>query len=652
MKGEFFLWNLFHRCILYIKSNVEQKFKIMKNIQLIIVIALMLIVSNLQAHKVSGIVTSSYTNKPIQGVNVLVKDDVFSHAVTDKNGYYEIITRQDAVLVFQFAGMITKEENVNGRIHINMQLEPKKIIKELEVVDSDDELDIVSVAEECEASPRKRLWNNAQKAAPMLKVMGSATLNYRMQTEQFNREGYAAIHENGFKKAIESPLSTFSIDVDAASYANIRRFLNNGNRPPKDAVRIEEMVNYFNYDYPQPDNGDPFSINTEVNSCPWNEDNLLLHIGIQGLKLNMEDLPPSNIVFLLDVSGSMSSPNKLPLLKKSFELLLKQLDEEDRVAIVVYAGSSGLVLPSTSGDQKEKILQALNNLQAGGSTAGAAGLKLAYKVATENYIKKGNNRIILATDGDFNVGVSSDAEMERLIEKEREKGVFISVLGFGMGNYQDSKMETIADKGNGNYAYIDNILEAKKVLVNEFGGTMFTIAKDVKIQIEFNPAVVESYRLIGYENRLLNNEDFEDDKKDAGELGSGHTVTALYEIVPAGSASSQANTLKYLTANLNNLAKKSDEIATVKFRYKKPDGEKSKLIEKTIAYREKRFEDMSDNFRFSASVAGFGMLLRDSEHKGDLNWDKVIRMAQNAKGRDQEGYRSEMIQLMKLSKQL
>lgn len=624
----------------------------MKNIQLIIVIALMLIVSNLQAHKVSGIVTSSYTNKPIQGVNVLVKDDVFSHAVTDKNGYYEIITRQDAVLVFQFAGMITKEENVNGRIHINMQLEPKKIIKELEVVDSDDELDIVSVAEECEASPRKRLWNNAQKAAPMLKVMGSATLNYRMQTEQFNREGYAAIHENGFKKAIESPLSTFSIDVDAASYANIRRFLNNGNRPPKDAVRIEEMVNYFNYDYPQPDNGDPFSINTEVNSCPWNEDNLLLHIGIQGLKLNMEDLPPSNIVFLLDVSGSMSSPNKLPLLKKSFELLLKQLDEEDRVAIVVYAGSSGLVLPSTSGDQKEKILQALNNLQAGGSTAGAAGLKLAYKVATENYIKKGNNRIILATDGDFNVGVSSDAEMERLIEKEREKGVFISVLGFGMGNYQDSKMETIADKGNGNYAYIDNILEAKKVLVNEFGGTMFTIAKDVKIQIEFNPAVVESYRLIGYENRLLNNEDFEDDKKDAGELGSGHTVTALYEIVPAGSASSQANTLKYLTANLNNLAKKSDEIATVKFRYKKPDGEKSKLIEKTIAYREKRFEDMSDNFRFSASVAGFGMLLRDSEHKGDLNWDKVIRMAQNAKGRDQEGYRSEMIQLMKLSKQL
>ncbi|PLX24166.1 MAG: hypothetical protein C0599_02930 [Salinivirgaceae bacterium] len=629
----------------------------MKNIQFIIAMALMLIVSNLQAHKVSGIVTSSATKKALQGVNVIVKDNVFSHAVTDNKGYYEIEARADAVLVFQFAGMETKEVKVSGLTFINVSLDPvklledeKKEITELTVVECEEEIsmDMVSVCEE--ARPAK-VFGRTKKMAPMSTGMGGVA-NYRMAQEQFNREGYATIRENGFKKAIESPLSTFSIDVDAASYANVRRFLNNGNRPPKDAVRIEEMINYFNYDYPQPDNSDPFSINTEVNACPWNENNLLLHVGIQGQKLNMEDLPPSNIVFLLDVSGSMSSPNKLPLLKKSFELLLKQLDEEDRVAIVVYAGSSGLVLPSTSGDQKEKILQALNNLQAGGSTAGAAGLRLAYKVAAENFIKKGNNRIILATDGDFNVGISSDAEMERLIEKERDRGVFMSVLGFGMGNYQDSKMETIADKGNGNYAYIDNILEAKKVLVNEFGGTMFTIAKDVKIQIEFNPAVVASYRLIGYENRLLNNEDFADDKKDAGELGSGHTVTALYEIVPAGSNADNSNTLKYQTANLNNLAKKGNEIATVKFRYKKPDGNKSKLIEETIAYKEKRFDDMSDNFRFSASVAGFGMLLRDSEYKGDLTWDKVIQMAQNAKGRDLEGYRSEMIQLIKLSKSL
>jgi Ca-activated chloride channel family protein len=631
----------------------------MKNIQFIIAMAAMLIVSNLQAHKVSGIVTSSDTNKPIQGVNVVVKDNVFSHTVTDKNGYYEIIARTDAILVFQFAGTETQEVKVSGRTKINIALQPVKALEtekkdtpELTVVEHEEDqaMDMVSTCEE--AAPKGRPGRYKKMAVMSHQAMTGGMNNYRMPQEPFNREGYATIRENGFKKAIESPLSTFSIDVDAASYANIRRFLNNGNRPPKDAVRIEEMINYFNYDYPQPEKGNPFSINTEVNKCPWNEENLLLHVGIQGEKLNMEDLPPSNIVFLLDVSGSMSSPNKLPLLKKAFELLIKQLDEEDRVAIVVYAGSSGLVLPSTSGDQKEKILQALNNLQAGGSTAGAAGLRLAYKVASENFVKKGNNRIILATDGDFNVGISSDAEMERLIEKERERGVFMSVLGFGMGNYQDSKMETIADKGNGNYAYIDNILEAKKVLVNEFGGTMFTIAKDVKIQIEFNPAVVASYRLIGYENRLLNNEDFEDDKKDAGELGSGHTVTALYEIVPAGSNADNSNTLKYQTANLNNLAKKGNEIATVKFRYKKPDGDKSTLIEETIAYKEKRFDDMSDNFRFSASVAGFGMLLRDSEYKGDLTWDKVIQMAQNAKGRDLEGYRSEMIQLIKLSKAL
>jgi len=412
------------------------------------------------------------------------------------------------------------------------------------------------------------------------------------------------------------------------------------------------MINYFNYDYPQPDNGHPFAIYQELAQCPWNNENLLLHIGLQGENIAMENLPASNIVFLIDVSGSMNSSNKLPLLKKAFKLLVQQLRKEDRVAIVVYAGNSGLVLPSTSCDKKQKILSALERLNAGGSTAGAAGLKLAYEVASNNFIKDGNNRIILATDGDFNVGQSSNAEMERLIEKERENGTFISVLGFGNGNYMDDKMEIIADKGNGNYAYIDNIMEAKKVLVNEFGGTLFTIAKDVKIQIEFNPAIVESYRLIGYENRLLNNEDFEDDKKDAGELGSGHTVTALYEIKLANESLSAKNDLKYQTTKLNHLAVEGDEVATVKFRYKKPNGNKSILLEEVIPYANNKLNDMSNNFRFSAAVAGFGMLLRNSENKGDATFETVIELASNAKGKDTEGYRSEMIQLIKLAKHL
>ena len=615
--------------------------KVMKNIHLIMIIAAMLLAGNLNAIQVSGIVKSKTTGNPVQGVNVSMKSNVMNYAVTDPKGYYSINVPATAILVFRTSGMQPHEEKVRGRKIINVSL--KSVIQiEKEVEESS--LDDVVAFEQPVISRSKKLSTSQT-------IVGGAA-NFHMQSEPFNREGYATIRENGFKTSIKDPLSTFSIDVDAASYSNMRRFLNNGRKPPVDAVRIEEMINYFSYDYPEPDGKDPFAIYQEVNTCPWNKKNMLLHIGLQGKKLDMEDLPPSNIVFLLDVSGSMNSSNKLPLLKKAFELLVKQLDEDDRVAIVVYAGSSGLVLPSTSGDQKEKILKSLNNLRAGGSTAGAAGLKLAYEVAADNFIRRGNNRIILATDGDFNVGISSDAEMERLIMKKRDKGIFISVLGFGMGNYQDSKMEIIADKGNGNYSYIDNILEAKKVLVNEFGGTLFTIAKDVKIQIEFNPAVVESYRLIGYENRLLNDEDFEDDKKDAGELGAGHTVTALYEIVPAGNASSQSNTLKYQTAQINALAKEGSEIATVKFRYKKPDGDKSILMEEVIAYHNKRFDKSSNNFRFSAAVAGFGMLLRDSKYKEELTTSDVIRIAQSAKGQDKEGYRSELIRLMKLSQHL
>jgi Ca-activated chloride channel family protein len=464
---------------------------------------------------------------------------------------------------------------------------------------------------------------------------------------QHNTEGYSAIHENGYRKVKVNPLSTFSIDVDAASYANLRRYLNSGQKPPVDAVRIEEMVNYFKYEYPQPEDEHPFTVNYELADCPWNKKNKLLHIGLQGKEIPTDDLPPSNLVFLIDVSGSMSSYNKLPLLKSAFKMLVGQIRPEDQVAIVVYAGASGLVLPSTSGRNKEKIIASLDRLQAGGSTAGAAGLKLAYKVADENFMEDGNNRIILATDGDFNVGQSSNAEMERLIEKEREKGVFISVLGFGMGNYKDDKMEIIADKGNGNYAYIDNIQEAKKVFVNEFGGTLFTIAKDVKIQIEFNPVKVKEYRLVGYENRLLNEEDFENDKIDAGELGSGHTVTALYELVLNEKGKEGHGKLKYQSTNINEYALESNEVATIKLRYKKPDGYKSKLIEAVVIDDSRTLEQASENFRFSAAVAEFGMYLRKSEFKGDTNIDSILELARSSKGEDEEGYRSEFIRLVK-----
>jgi len=478
--------------------------------------------------------------------------------------------------------------------------------------------------------------------------------------QQFNTEGYATVHENGYKSVNNNPLSTFSIDVDRASYANVRRFLNQGARPPIDAVRIEEMVNYFKYDYPEPEGDHPFSVYTEVATCPWNQEHYLMHIGLKGLEIDKTELPPSNLVFLLDVSGSMNSANKLPLLKSAFTMLVNELRPQDRVAIVVYAGAAGLVLESTPGNKKEKILAAIERLQAGGSTAGGAGLNLAYKVAMENFAEEGNNRIILATDGDFNVGSSSNAEMERLIEKKREQGVFMTVLGFGMGNYKDDKMEIIADKGNGNYAYIDNIQEARKVLVGEFGGTLFTIAKDVKFQIEFNPARVKGYRLVGYENRLLNDEDFNDDKKDAGEMGAGHTVTALYELIPAGSdeALKSIDPLKYQAYGEDKPqirrveADPKAELMTVKLRYKQPDGNTSTKVEIPVKGKVLDLEETSDNFRFSASIAEFGLLLRNSQYKEDASMEHVIVMAKGARGEDEEGYRSEFMKLVKLADSL
>ncbi len=476
-----------------------------------------------------------------------------------------------------------------------------------------------------------------------------------VERETFNTEEYDNISENGFKKVGDYPLSTFSIDVDAASYSNVRRFLENGKLPPAGAVRTEEMINYFKYDYPQPTGKDPFSINTELSECPWNKDNKLLLIGLQGKEIPTESLPASNLVFLIDVSGSMMGENRLPLVKKSLKLLIDQLREKDVISIVVYAGSTGIVLNAASGDNKETIKNAIDKLEAGGSTAGGAGIQLAYKLAYKNFRKAGNSRVILCTDGDFNVGASSNDELIRIIEMEREKGIYLTILGYGMGNYKDNKMQLLADKGNGNHAYIDGLNEAKKVLVNEFGGTLFTIAKDVKLQVEFNPEKIAGYRLIGYENRLLNKEDFNDDKKDAGELGSGHTVTALYEIIPAGISSSflkKVDPLRYSKNTKPAATSFSDEFVTIKFRYKSPDGGQSKLIVHTVKNNAVSLAKASDNFCFAASVAGFGMMLRNSEFKGVLNYNQVISLANGSLGNDVEGYRKEYISLVKKAEEL
>jgi Ca-activated chloride channel family protein len=435
----------------------------------------------------------------------------------------------------------------------------------------------------------------------------------------------------------------------------MRRFIHQNQLPPADAIRTEELVNYFDYAYSQPVGDDPFSIFTEVASCPWNTGHQLVHIGLQGKTVPTENLPASNLVFLLDVSGSMQDANKLPLLKQALGMLTDELRPQDRVAIVAYAGASGLVLPSTPGNKKADILEALEKLEAGGSTAGAAGIHQAYAVALENFIQGGNNRVILATDGDFNVGTSSDGELERLIEVKRESGVFLTVLGFGTGNYQDSKMQSLAQKGNGNNAYIDNLLEAKKVLVTEFGGTLFTIAKDVKLQVEFNPAEVKAYRLIGYENRLLAAEDFNNDKKDAGELGSGHTVTALYEVIPAGSNESIGTvdpTRYQQPATENRVAGKSGELFQVKFRYKQPDGNESKLITHVQPVSQMGFAQASEDFRWSAAVAEYSLLLRQSEFAGGASYEQVLSLADGAVGTDKEGYRQEFIGLVKSAQML
>ena len=590
-----------------------------------------------EVQTVNGVVTDAETGDALPGVNVNLKGTSIG-VTTDMDGEYSIsFNKKNAVLVFSYIGMKKKEVAVNGQSVIDISLIPDM-----------QQLSEVIIEERSLGSAIRNVFS--KKASYEMADMDM--IAYPMVEERPNTEEYEGLDENTFKEPTKDPLSTFSIDVDAASYANLRRFINGGQLPPADAVRIEEMINYFDYNYEQPKGNDPFSINTEVSQAPWNEKHQLVHIGLQGKNIPTENLPASNLVFLIDVSGSMSDVNKLPLLKSAFKMLVEQLRPEDKVSIVVYAGAAGCVLPSTSGDEKDKIIEALSNLQAGGSTAGGAGINLAYKIAKDNFVKEGNNRIILATDGDFNVGASSNEAMEDLIEQKRKEGVFLTVLGFGMGNYKDSKMEILADKGNGNYAYIDNLLEAKKVLVNEFGGTLFTIAKDVKIQVEFNPANVAAYRLIGYENRVMNAEDFNNDKKDAGELGSGHTVTALYEIIPKGVDSwfKPIDDLKY--QDKKDEKPKSnfgDELLTVKFRYKKPDGDVSKLIVKTVDNKTISLDKSSDNLRWSAAVATFGMLIKNSDYIEDADFKTVLKWAKSARGKDENGYRIEFIKMVETS---
>jgi len=568
---------------------------------------------NTQAKTIEGQVTDSQ-GLPLPGVNILIKGTT-TGTQTNMDGKYSIEVKEKDILVFSFIGFETKEIEIADKsvLNIVMQQDPSALEE------------VVTTG-----------------LTSGIKIRGSSRLHPPVTAS----ESYKEREDNKFKLVKVSPLSTFSIDVDKAGYSNLRRMINNGMQIPKDAVKIEEMINYFNYDYPQPTGNAPFSIQTEYAQTPWNNDTKLVKIGIQGKKILLDNVPASNLVFLLDVSGSMDQQNKLPLLKSAFKLLTSNLREQDKISIVVYAGSSGVVLEPTSRDQKNKIEEALDKLSAGGSTAGGQGIELAYKIAKDNFIKNGNNRVILATDGDFNVGMSSDRAMKDLIEEQRESGVYLTALGFGMGNYKDSKLETLAQSGNGNHAYIDSMQEAQRVLGTEFGGTMYTIAKDVKIQVEFNPENVEAFRLIGYENRLLNDEDFKDDKKDAGELGSNHNVTAVYEIIPAGVKSKFLKDIDdYKYSRQVSTGGNSEELLTVKFRYKDPESTKSKLIEKVVQTSSEK--ELSEDFSFVSALALFGMNLRESEFSNGKEIPLVLSLAENGRGKDDEGYRAEFVRLVK-----
>lgn len=621
---------------------------------ILVLVILLALAGRSTKHIINGIVKDATSQNPLTGVTIR---DLGSKktVVTDADGKFSISTQEEQPKLYISAvGYNSQKITVAA---------PDQFL-EILLATAAEKLEEVVVKD---YSPQRKLSMDTQKQVQDVlqgRVAGVAVTQkaktlvnstpsvYGYASPQFNTEEYDHITENRFLGAKENALSTFSIDVDAASYSNLRRFLTHGQLPPAGVVRTEELINYFDYQYTQPTDQRPFAVHTELAECPWNRKHQLVSIGLQGKKVPVEHLPASNLVFLIDVSGSMEAENKLPLVKASLKMLTDQLREQDKVALVVYAGNAGLVLPSTSGAHKPEIKSAIDALEAGGSTAGGEGIQLAYKIARENFNSLGNNRVILCTDGDFNVGASSNADMETLIEKERKSGVFLTVLGFGMGNYKDSKMEILADKGNGNHAYIDGLSEARKVLVNEFGGTLFTIAKDVKLQVEFNPANVQAYRLIGYENRLLNKEDFNNDRKDAGEMGSGHTVTALYEIIPTGvkdAFTDSVDVLKY-QAMPNPISIAGDEVLQVKIRYKAPDSDNSELFTKTVLKQAVlRLDQASENLLFASAVAEWGMLLNQSAFLQESSFEDVLKLARRGLGSDAQGYRKEFISLVKKS---
>ncbi|GAA3957817.1 vWA domain-containing protein [Hymenobacter antarcticus] len=607
-------------------------------------------------HEVRGVVREQGTGQPLPGVTVLIKGTTIGVS-TDNNGAYALLmpNAPKAILVFSSVGYVTVERAVGPArvLNVSLVIDAKQLS---EVVVTGMQGRVSGVLIRGAAALRGGKARQAAQYGYSAPAADKSYVPYPAREEAGAGDTYAHVRENAFFEAKKTPLSTFALDVDNASYANVRRFLNEGQLPPRDAVRVEEMLNYFRYDYAAPPaaSPDPVRISTELAACPWNPAHQLARIGIQARKIETAKLPPANLVFLVDVSGSMMGPDRLPLVQAGLRLLVKQLRPQDHVALVVYAGAAGLVLPPTPGSQPQVILDAIDRLQAGGSTAGGAGLRLAYSTARQSFNKEGNNRVILASDGDFNVGESSDAALEQLIVDQRESGVFLTVLGCGRGNLRDSRMETLADKGNGNYAYLDNLDEAGRVLVAQFGGTLFTVAKDVKLQIEFNPARVANYRLVGYENRLLEAEDFNNDRKDAGELGAGHTVTALYEIVPVGSAQPLIDNLKYQPNNTQSLPHPvtQNEVLTVKLRYKEPQGSSSKLLSQGLAGAPTSIEKATPDFRFAAAVAQFGMLLRQSEQRGTATWAATEKLADGARGADADGYRAELVRLVRLAEGL
>lgn len=582
-----------------------------------------------------GYVTDSSTGEALFGANVVLEGTSIG-AATDENGYYIINS------------LPTGKTDLTG-VYIGYQ---RWTIKDITLEERDSirvdfalTAETFSTSEVCVIATRPHINKNISNSTSIISTGYEKPRRPNDGSYYFDTEEYEVLSENSFLSVNQHSLSTFAIDADGASYSNVRRFLNSQSIPIKGSVRVEEMINYFSYDYKEPADEKPFSVNIEYGECPWSNYNKLVHIGIQGEHIKVEAEKANFLVFLIDISGSMSSEDKLPLLKKAFKLLVEQMKETDKVAIVTYAGSTGIALQPTSGKNKKQILQTLDNLGAGGSTAGAAGIQLAYGLAREHFIPDGNNRVILATDGDFNVGVSNTDELVKIIEEERESGVFLSVLGFGMGNYKDEKLQHLANKGNGIHAYIDNLMEAKKIFVHEINSTLYTIAKDVKIQVEFNPELVDSYRLIGYENRILNSEDFADDAVDGGEIGAGHTVTALYEIVPRRT-SKLKNVWKIENKTPVVAALNPNEVMKVNIRYKKPDGDTSTKYS-TSLYERSYGKELTNNFSFACAVAEFGMLLNNSEYKGEATTESVLRLAVLGMGDDQFGYRKEFVSLVK-----